>query len=409
MTTTLKGLLYVKHGLVGTKSEGPDYWLQTTQGDCQLRFGERHHWEPDYRLEFHDRQMVEVTGVMVEPEHTEHSFPNKIMKVERLNTILSPCLPPSEGYDAQRGVLALSADTVGSGLPPAAVINHVPTTRIYGDGKVVFVDPSAAKSEIREGTLSSEQIGHLFQLLRDKGFFGFASSYQSALVPGMSTRFISARSTCGPVKQVSCTGREVSPPPKFAKSFAECFQALLYPQLQPSDVHTYVRQPITDSELDAGWYYGFEYQKKLNTPGDWVWVDAGKTSQWRKPAAAKGGFTFDSGYMAPALNCHHIQIHYSGQQPDTGSSIQFDRNAISPNEYGDIGIQTKMYCEPQPAVLKLLKQEGQKQVLSIEPTGYTGLALRLVILGDLQRPSGGRLLVMDNQGALQNSYHLELV
>lgn len=62
----LAGLLYVKHGRVGTRSEGPDYFLQTSAGDVPLRMAERRPWEPDYRLEYSSRRMVEVSGELVE-------------------------------------------------------------------------------------------------------------------------------------------------------------------------------------------------------------------------------------------------------------------------------------------------------------------------------------------------------
>ena len=56
------GLVYVKQGRVGTRSEGPDYFLQTARSDLPLRFGERYAWEPDYRLEHFGRRIVEVDG-----------------------------------------------------------------------------------------------------------------------------------------------------------------------------------------------------------------------------------------------------------------------------------------------------------------------------------------------------------
>ena len=38
---TFKGLLYVKHGRIRNKSEGPDYWLQTLDREYLLRIHER--------------------------------------------------------------------------------------------------------------------------------------------------------------------------------------------------------------------------------------------------------------------------------------------------------------------------------------------------------------------------------
>ncbi|HTX97402.1 MAG TPA: hypothetical protein VME67_22730 [Mycobacterium sp.] len=59
---TYRGLLYIKHGRLGTKSEGPDYWLQTADGEYLLRFHDRAAWEPDFELEFYNRRIVEVDG-----------------------------------------------------------------------------------------------------------------------------------------------------------------------------------------------------------------------------------------------------------------------------------------------------------------------------------------------------------
>ena len=60
----LKGLIYIKHGQVGSKSEGPEYHIQTRKADFLLKYDEsRHPWEPDYRLEYYNRMMVEINGV----------------------------------------------------------------------------------------------------------------------------------------------------------------------------------------------------------------------------------------------------------------------------------------------------------------------------------------------------------
>jgi hypothetical protein len=62
MSTTLRGLVYVKQGSIGTKSEGPDYILQTKNEEYLLHLGDRHHWTLDYKLEFYCRRFVEVVG-----------------------------------------------------------------------------------------------------------------------------------------------------------------------------------------------------------------------------------------------------------------------------------------------------------------------------------------------------------
>lgn len=40
--------------------------------------------------------------------------------------------------------------------------------------------------------------------------------------------------------------------------------------------------PISSSELDMGWYYGTESQKKSNTPVSWVYTGAGRNSCWHE-------------------------------------------------------------------------------------------------------------------------------
>jgi hypothetical protein len=113
--------------------------------------------------------------------------------------------------------------------------------------------------------------------------------------------------------------------------------------------------------------------------------------------------------MIPAVDgCRHIRIQYSGQGSGAASTIQFDRNSMSVDEYGDIGITTLMYFTPQPVELTLLKQEDKRHLFALEIPNYHGPKLRLVILGELDHPSGGRLLVMNDEGAIQNMYWLQV-
>lgn len=43
---------------------------------------------------------------------------------------------------------------------------------------------------------------------------------------------------------------------------------------------------ITAAELNQGWYWGDETQAKINTPADWVFSEAGKSSCWHAPETA---------------------------------------------------------------------------------------------------------------------------
>lgn len=86
---TFKGLVYVKHGRVGTRSEGPDYYLQTTRGDFLLRYHQRNLWEPDYHLEFFDHRMVAVSGTLND---------KTTITVKTIEEILAPLLPGDEAH-----------------------------------------------------------------------------------------------------------------------------------------------------------------------------------------------------------------------------------------------------------------------------------------------------------------------
>jgi hypothetical protein len=84
---TFKGLVYVKYGNVGTKSEGPVYFLQTAQGDVGLEYNVKQAWETDFELEFYGRRMVEVQG--------EYDAERRLLHVRKggIREILSPNIP----------------------------------------------------------------------------------------------------------------------------------------------------------------------------------------------------------------------------------------------------------------------------------------------------------------------------
>src|SRR5581483_3677656 len=118
--------------------------------------------------------------------------------------------------------------------------------------------------------------------------------------------------------------------------------------------------------------------------------------------------TLDSSFMTtPVANCRHVRVQYSGTPASAGSTIQFDRNGMSPDQFGDIGLSTKMYFSSQPATCTLLDERGDERLFSLGVSGYTGTSLRLVILGDLARPTGGRLLEIDAHNAIQNIHWLQ--
>ena len=179
-------------------------------------------------------------------------------------------------------LLVLSADAFNHTVAPQAQINRIPPTRIYGDGRVVFIDPLRGNAEIFEGQLDADAISHLLEVLETKGFFGFAELYPAG--PGMvgvGARVITAVRRGEPEKRVTCFFGAPSAP----RAFDACYEALLYPHVRPAGATSYRRKPITPAELAQGWYGGLEYQKKLDTPMDWIWIDAGRSSKWCKRPA----------------------------------------------------------------------------------------------------------------------------
>jgi len=259
------------------------------------------------------------------------------------------CMNPI--YEPNAKLLVLSADSFNHSLPPGSQINHVPWTKIYGDGRVVFVDRDKGDSEISQGHLDAKQISHLFELLQAKGFFGFADGYPAKPgFVGVGADAITAVRRGQPEKQVTCChGAPLAP-----RTFQDCFKALLYPQIQPSDVKSYIREPM----------------------------------------------------IPPVDSCRHVRVSYN-DDPAAGGTIQFDRNSMSPNEFGDIGMTTLMWCEPHSATYTLLETKHDKRLFSATVPGYSGAKLRLVVFGDPTKPSGGRLLELDDHDAIQNIHWLQ--
>jgi hypothetical protein len=71
--------------------------------------------------------------------------------------------------------------------------------------------------------------------------------------------------------------------------------------------------------------------------------------------------TLDSSYMIPAVgSCRHVRVHYNDDPAAEGSTIEFDRNGMSPNNFGDIGMSTRMAFLPEPATCTLLETNGDK-------------------------------------------------
>lgn len=182
---------------------------------------------------------------------------------------------PQVDYDDTRGQLVIEIDRFGGLIPPQIAQNHIVKTRIYGDGKVVYVE--SGSDPIYQGQLSELEIMGLLTYIRDQGYWQMSDTlYTTPMAPtDMPTSHVSVNLRGGTSKRVSVYW---GPP----AGFTEIYTRLSAPQLQPTGVLTYQRQTITQAELSQGWYYGMEYQKKLDTPTGWTWVDAGRSSRWTR-------------------------------------------------------------------------------------------------------------------------------
>lgn len=179
---------------------------------------------------------------------------------------------PDASYDTTRDTLVLSADMNGGFVPYSYHVNHIVHTKIYGDGTVIFVDPAQGLGEIRAGTLTEPEIVALLKQASENGFWGWQQSYRAQMAPtDLPSARITVKLTGGREKAVSSYGGAFSAP----TGYMEVYHALHFPALQPQGVATYLRGTITQAELNQGWYFGAEYEKKLDTPLNWVWNHQG--------------------------------------------------------------------------------------------------------------------------------------
>ena len=68
---TFEGMIYIKQGRIHSKSEGPDYYLQTIKEDFLLEYSDRNLWEPDYYLEFYNRKIVSLKGKIIREDQNK--------------------------------------------------------------------------------------------------------------------------------------------------------------------------------------------------------------------------------------------------------------------------------------------------------------------------------------------------
>lgn len=158
---TFKGLLYVKHGRLGLRGEGPDYYLQTSCGEYLLHAADRDLWKRDYLLEFYCRHMVEVQGDVADGVQ---------IQVQEIQDICETVIPEShDDYQiriANTGTVEISGIQLGmigshdasllAGLAPGVTSEYYPfrlrtpgrerTAVCYGDYVGTYVQAATEKS-----------------------------------------------------------------------------------------------------------------------------------------------------------------------------------------------------------------------------------------------------------------------
>ncbi|RME75053.1 MAG: hypothetical protein D6776_03985 [Planctomycetota bacterium] len=242
--------------------------------------GARHAFVWDSRA---DLGAVNAIHVRLRLTPTEAAGAGKAATSDEIAVINLGRQDPDCDYAAAFGELVLSVDRSGGFVPASVARNHVVHTRIYGDGKVVYRTSADGDRVIYAGWLSERQICALFKLLAEKDFWNMKDSYRAQMAP---TDLPSARVTAalrgGRRKSVSSYGGAISAPP----GYMEIYDALHAPPLEPAQPQRYVRVPISSSDLQRGYYFGAEHEKKWDTPSNWIWVAGGGPSGadvWRQP------------------------------------------------------------------------------------------------------------------------------
>lgn len=177
-------------------------------------------------------------------------------------------------WDTSPDSLVIEADTYSGWVPWSVVVNHIVRTKIYGDGKVVHLH--GGYDVIYQGYLTTKEITQLLLFAQVKGFWEMERRYDE---PGGPTDLPSSFITINLLDKQKTVSVGWGGPVEFG----EIYKEFTYPEMCPSEEFEYVREEITQDDLDRGWYYGQEYQEKWNTPMDWVWIDAGADSIWSAP------------------------------------------------------------------------------------------------------------------------------
>jgi hypothetical protein len=80
-------------------------------------------------------------------------------------------------YSTNPEDLIVQANSAGGYVPDAYVESHIPDFRLYGDGRVVWVEWQDDQTKVWQGHLEADEIAALLRWIADKRFFGMKNHY----------------------------------------------------------------------------------------------------------------------------------------------------------------------------------------------------------------------------------------
>lgn len=89
-----------------------------------------------------------------------------------------PVTPIPVDWDRRPEALVIEADVLGGPLTTAGAQDRVPDVRVWGDGRIVWVEYDAqGQPTLWEGRLSEEELANLFRFIIEEGFFQWEDWY----------------------------------------------------------------------------------------------------------------------------------------------------------------------------------------------------------------------------------------
>lgn len=87
--------------------------------------------------------------------------------------------PRSEiAWDASPNAVIIEMYVIGGLTPMNYMRNYIPDARVWGDGRILWVERIGSGRRVLEGHLSEDEVRALLQKISDAGFFGWQKHYE---------------------------------------------------------------------------------------------------------------------------------------------------------------------------------------------------------------------------------------